>query len=160
MDIITTVPIILIGLISFSAFWTINSSALKTQAISELQTIREDFKSCDVKIFETAKKGLYSVCSFSVKNGELAVGGDTIYYKIVEDGICDVGDWMYIDESNRIKEKCTAYNSLRLYEIEWNSPNIMFQRLGGKRGKIIEFRKLSDILIGSESGYLLSIRIL
>lgn len=160
MDLITVIPVMLIGLISFSAFWTITSSSQKIQALSEVQTVREEFKTCDIKIIETAKKGLYNTCSFSVKNGELIVGGDTIHYKIVEDGICDVKDWVYIDEDKNLREKCTAYDSFRIYEIDWNSPNIMFQRLGGKKGKTIEFRKLSDIIIGSESGFLLGIRIL
>jgi len=160
MDFVITIPVMIISFLLFSVMWMINSSVQSTQALSELRIVREEFKSCDSKLLETAEKDTYNTCSFSSERGELIVSGDTIYYKIIEDSICEAKDWTYTDEGKRIKERCTPSGSFGLDEIEWSSPNIMFQRTGGKNGKTIEIRKVSNIIIGSESGFLLSIRIL
>jgi hypothetical protein len=132
--------------------------------ISEFETVRNQFEDCNNKILETAKTGVTNSCSLFTEKGEIVVGGDTILYKIVTNAnICDESDWINIDEN--LWQMCTVYGGSKLYQLKWDSPEILFQSLSGKPfGKLtgIEVKKVRDITImsgGKEiSGTLLDVR--
>jgi len=143
--------IVLIGIIVVALLFIINSSMKNSLDASEFQTVRNHFEECNDKIMETARTGVTNSCSLFTENGEIVVGGDTILYKIVTNAnICYESDWVNIGEN--LWQMCTVYGGSRLYQLKWDSPEILFQILSGKPfGKLtgIEVKKVRDITIMS-----------
>jgi len=158
------ISVVLIGIIVAALLFLINASLQSSLDISEFETIKSQFEDCNRKILETARTGSINRCSFSAGRGEVVVGGDTILYKIVTNAnICDESNWIKIN--GNLWHMCTVYGGSRLYQLKWDSPEILFQILGGKPfGKLsgIEIKKVRDIKIvieGKEtSGALLDVR--
>jgi len=158
------ISVVLIGIIVAALLFLINTSLQSSLDTSEFETIKSQFEDCNRKIMETARTGSTNRCSLSAEKGEVVVGGDTILYKIVTNAnICNESGWVKINEN--LWQICTVYGGSRLYQLKWDSPEILFQSLTGRPfGKLtgIEVRKVRDIKIVSEgkeiSGTLLDVR--
>ncbi len=146
-----------VGLLLFSLIWMNYTSFERSNAISEIEKVKNEFLFCDRKILNAIEESSFGECKFSVEKGMLTLQDDIIDYQIVETDICEPKDWTNLN--GRIRERCIKKGSLTLYEIRWESPNIIFQKYG-IRGNTVKFRKLSEININNAKGYLLSISIL
>jgi hypothetical protein len=146
-----------VGLLIFSLIWMVYTSSERSAIISEIDRIKSEFFSCDSKIMNVVKEGSYEECRFSVEKGVLTIQGNIIDYQAVENEICEPKGWENL--GGRIIERCVERDSLTIYQIRWESPNVFFQKYG-KRGNRIGFRKLSEIDIDGAKGYLLSVSIM
>ena len=142
----------------------INNFMQNSADISESQLVLDQLKLCNAKILQTAERGVTNRCEFYVKRGGLSVGGDSVSYRLISNAIlCSPTDWVNI--SQNLWQNCEIIYNFRIYQLKWNSPEILFQITGRNIfGKIsgIEVKKISDVKIirdGKEiSGTLLDIK--
>jgi len=119
--------------------------------MSEINSVREEFKDCNDKILETARTGLYNKCIFSVERGQIAATRNDITYQIVtNERICDASDWVIINPEKNMWQSCFISGKQTVYGLRWEMDGIKFQfesignvNVTGQTGKTIEMNRAS-----------------
>jgi hypothetical protein len=115
--------------------------------VSELNSVKSEFESCNDKIMETARTGSSNKCIFSISKGELIGKSDSINYKLVSSSkICDESSWILLNPEKNIWQECHISGNEIIFGLKWNSSYVDF-----------EFEKIGNVEVRGGSGHIIEI---
>ena len=122
------------SIITVAVPWALSTVSLSFD-VTEINTIKSQFDSCNDRILETARTGSTNKCMFDVKNGQITGRTEGLYYKIVSSGpVCDYSPLVEIDGRTHVWQECNVTGTQRVYGMLWMFPkdvNITGAGLGG-----------------------------